>query len=167
VARLLGFGVLLFAVSIGLAVFSAYPWEASSPGAALLRIAFKHVAAPEQAARPLSPAELEKLPAHMRPLTAERAATGRRRDTSLVATVDGRTVLDRTYRPSGLRHDGPTFGHEELAVSPGRHRIEITFAETGGGEGEPRRWSLAQDVVVRPGQVLLVELTGDAGVTLR
>jgi hypothetical protein len=169
--RLAGFVVLLAAVSWGLGAFSAFPWTASPPGAALLRLTVQHVAALEEGGGSLSPEELAKLPRHMRPQSAERARTGRRRDTRLRVTLDGRRLLDRVYRPGGLRHDGPTFAYEELALPTGRHRLEVTLAdedgEGGEGTGPRRRWRLERDVDIRPGQTPLVEFSEDAGLTLR
>ena len=93
--RLVGFVLLLSGVSLGLCVFSAFPWTGSPPGAAVMRVAFKHVGAYEQAAAALSPEEIAKLPRHMRPASQERARTGRRVESHLRVEVDGRPLLDR------------------------------------------------------------------------
>jgi hypothetical protein len=172
-ARLVMFTALLTGVAWGLGAFSAYPWAASPPDAALLRVAFKHVAPFAQAAGTLSREDWEKLPRHMRPPSLERARTRTRQDTVLRVAVDGRPVLEQTYRPSGLRHDGPTFGYEELPLSLGRHRLEVSLADTGEADvredaaDRPGRWSLRQEVEVRPGRAFLVELSGDTGLTVR
>jgi hypothetical protein len=168
--RLAGFALLLGLVAAGLGAFSAFPWAASPSGAAVLRIAFEHVAAfAEEGGGVVSPAELEKLPRHMRPQSLERGRTGRRRDTVLRMTLDGRRFLERRYRPTGLRHDGPTFGYEELPVPAGRHRLEVTLGEEDDERGshEPRRWRLERDVEVRPGQAPLLEFSEEAGLTFR
>ena len=59
--------MVALSVAAGLAVFSAFPWAATPPGAALLKVALKHVAAPMETGTALSQEELEKLPRHMRP----------------------------------------------------------------------------------------------------
>lgn len=170
-AHLAGFAALLAGVSLALATLSAYPWVASAPDAALVKVAFKHVASHAGAGRaPLSGAELEGLPRHMRPQSAERARTGSRRDTALTVVLDGRVLLQTRYRPGGLRRDGPTFAYEELPVRPGPHRLEITLAEAGRPEGDapgPGLWRLLRELDVRPAQVVLVELQEDAGLTIR
>jgi hypothetical protein len=169
-ARLVGFALLLTAVSLGLCVFSAFPWTASEPGAAVVRIAFKHVAAFEHAGTALSQEEIDKLPRHMRPTSPALAQTGRRVDTRLTVTVDGRVFLDRHYRPGGLRHDGPTFGYEELAVPPGRRLVEVTLADRqpeGAREGSGRRWQLKEGVEITRGRALLVEFSEETGLTVR
>ena len=58
--RLAGFILLFLAVASGLAVFSAFPWAATPPGVALLKVALKHVAAPTETGATLSREELEK-----------------------------------------------------------------------------------------------------------
>ncbi len=168
VPRVAGFVVLLAGVSWGLGAFSAYPLSLSPPDTAVLKIAFKHVAAFERAGRERSREEIEKLPQHMRP--PERARTGRRVDTILRVELDGRPLLEKTYRPGGFRHDGPTFAYEELPVLPGRHRLVATLTDAGvEAEGDERRrgWQLEQEVEIPPGRVLLLDLSEEAGLTLR
>lgn len=113
--------------------------------------------------------ELEKLPRHMRPQEAEHARTGRRRDTILRVELDGRRLLDRAYRPGGLRHNGPTLAYEEVTVPVGRHLLEVVLTDAGDDKEDVqrRRWRLRQEVEVRPGQVILVELAEDAELTVR
>ena len=174
--RVAGFAALLTGVSLGLALLSAYPWTASAPDRAVVRIAFRHVAPFEEAAgRELSREELEKLPRHMRPQGAERSRTGRRRETHVRVALGERTLLAQTYRPSGFRHDGPTFGYEEVAVRPGRHRLEARLADAGRNDqeeeeaesGRSRRWRVARDLEIRPGQAVLIEFSEDTGLTIR
>lgn len=170
VGRLVGFVFLLSGVSLGLCVFSAFPWRGSDPGAAEVRLAFKHVATFEEAGTALSPEELARLPRHMRPTSAERARTGRRVDTLLTVSVDGRVLLDRRYRPGGLRHDGPSFGYEELPLAPGRHLLEVSLADQqpeGAPAATARQWQLREELEVTPGRALLVEFSEDKGLSVR
>ncbi len=170
--RVVGFTLLFAAVAWGLGVFAALPWQASPPGAALLKVAFKHVAAVEAEGEELSPEELAKLPRHMRPQRGERARTGKRRDAILRIALDGRRVLEKTYRPGGLRHDGPTFAYEELPLAVGRRRLAATLWEGRADAGEREepeavRWRLEREVEVRPGQVFLVDFSEETGFVLR
>jgi hypothetical protein len=168
--RLVGFAVLLTAVSLALAVFSAFPWMASPRDRAIVRVAFKHVASFEaEGGRELSREELEKLPKHMRPQSAERARTGTRRDTLVRVTLGDRVLLAKTYRPSGLRHDGPTFGYEEVAVPTGRHRLEATLADAGWRADEKGRghWQAARELDIRPGEAILIEFGEETGLAIR
>jgi hypothetical protein len=170
--RLAGFILLFVAVAAGLAVFSAFPWAATPPDVAMLKVAFKHVSASAEAGAALSREELEKLPRHMRPEGGQSGASGTRRDTIVRVTLDGRPLLERTYRPSGLRHDGPTFVYEELSVPLGRHVLEAALVEAGGAPAKsdatssPERRIVAA-VEVEPGQVLLLELSSQQELALR
>lgn len=170
--RLAGFVLLLLAVASGLAVFSAFPWAATPPGVALLKVAFKHVSGLAQTGAVLSREELEKLPRHMRPEGGQQGGESRsRRDTTVRVTLDGRPVLDKTYRPSGLRGDGPTFVYEELDLLPGRHRLEATLGEAAGparsDATSPPERRLVAEVEVSPGEVLLLELSSQQELALR
>jgi hypothetical protein len=178
--HLVAFLALLTAVAWTLAAFSAFPWTGSPPGAAVLKVAFKHVAPLEREARQLSREELERLPRHMRPAAGTATATGRRRSLALRVTLDGTVLLERTYQPGGLRGDGPTFAYEELALPTGSHQLTATVtvagdhdgsddAETDDDEEEDDRhgWRLDRVVDVPPGRVLLLELAEDGGLTLR
>jgi hypothetical protein len=137
--KLIGFVLLLCAVSWGLGAFAAYPWRASDADAAVVRVAFRHVATFAEAGAQRSQEEIEKLPLHMRPASAER---GRRAGGGhQVPEVDGRSPLERTYSPSGLRHDGP--------ASPARKSLSLRGATPGGlaergraagAGGAARRW---------------------------
>lgn len=169
IGRLVGFALLLAAVSWGLGAFAAFPWAASDPQGALLRVALKHVASFEHEAAARTTEELEKLPRHMRPQNPERQRTGRRVPSLLTVAVDGRTTLQKSYAPGGLRGDGPTFAYEEVPLSPGGHRLQVSLADghADRDRDRPRRFTLEQEVEVKPGQALLVEFTEDAGLTVR
>lgn len=168
VARLVGFTLLLGAVSWSLGAFAAAPWPATPPEAATIRVAFKHVAAFEQGGPARSKEEIEKLPRHMRPTSPERAQTGRRVHTLLRVEVDGRMLLARRYAPGGLRGDGPTFAYEELSIRPGRHVLDVLLADDApAGVSTARQWRLHEELEIGRGQAPLVELSEDVGLTVR
>jgi hypothetical protein len=163
---------LFLTVASGLAVFSAFPWVASPPGVSLLKVAVKHVANPVEAGQTLSREELEKLPRHMRPAGGRGGESRGRRDTTVRVTLDGRPVLDRTYRPGGLRKDGPTFVYEEVPLRPGRYRLEATLAEGRGPAGRsdappPLERRFEADVDVASGRILVLELSNQQELVLR
>lgn len=170
VGRLICFLALLVGVSWALGALAAFPLALSAPDEAVLTIAFKRVATFQREGRTLSREELEKLPRHMRPQNVERSRTGARIDTVLLVDLDGQRLLDRTYRPSGLRHDGPTFAYEEISVPTGHHRLKAMLAEAEKGTGssdQPQRWGLEEEVEIRPRQVLLIEFSEEAGLGVR
>lgn len=159
--RIAGFAVLLVLVSWGLGTFAAWPWAASEPGAALLRISLRHVSDFRTAVR-ISEEELARRPAHMRPTDPARPTTGVRADAALTVAIDGRVVLSRRYRPTGLRRDGPIYLYEELPVAPGRHRVSVRLADEGGLAG-PRQWVFERELEFPAGRAPLLEFTTDAG----
>jgi hypothetical protein len=169
--RLAGFVALFLAVASGLATFSAFPWAATAPGAAVLKVAFKHVSGFAETGVVLSREELEKLPRHMRPEGGQQGVSRSRRDTTVRVALDGRPILQKTYRPSGFGGDGPTFVYEELAIAPGRHQLDATLWEAiGSARSEappsPER-RLVAEVEVSPGEVLLLELSTRQELALR
>jgi len=167
VGRLIGFLILLVGVSWALGAFAAFPLMLSAPDKAMLKIAFRHVAAFQREGRALSQEELEKLPRHMRPQNQERSRTGTRVDTVVLVDLD---LLQKTYRPSGLRHDGPTFAYEEVAVPPGRYRLKAMLAEAAKGTGDDqqrRLWQLEDEVNIRSHQVILIDFSEEAGLSVR
>jgi ferredoxin/coenzyme F420-reducing hydrogenase delta subunit len=151
-ARITGFLALLTAISWALGTFAAWPWSATSPDEARLRISLRHVSDFTGAPRP--DLDVETRPRHMRPIDGMRPMTGPRADARLTVSIGGRPVLARTYRPTGLRRDGPVYAYEEITVTPGRHRVAVTLAEVGATD---RRWSIEYQVEFRPGSAPLVE----------
>lgn len=112
----------------------------------------------EQAARPDETAGARLR--HMRPVEGASGRTGRRAETRLTVSIDGRSVLTRTYEPTGIRRDGPIYGYEEIPVTPGRHRVAVGFTELGPGD---RRWSTERTVEFSPGHAPLLEYTPGRG----
>jgi hypothetical protein len=165
--RVAGCVALLALASWALGAFAAFPLTLSGQDAAVLKIAFKHVAAFEREGPGRSPEEIEKLPRHMRPQNPERSRTGKRLDTLLSVELDGHRLVEKTYRPGGLRHDGPTFAYEELAVPPGRHRLKVALADGNRGGESRRPWKLEKEIEIRRGQLLLVEFSDGTGLSVR
>lgn len=159
-ARIAGFAVLLAAVSWSLGAFSAWPWAASPPDAAVLRVSMRHVSAFASPATRPSDADIAKLPPHMRPRDPGRHVTGRRADVTLSVSVDGVPLFTQTYTPSGVRGDGPVYAYEEVPLPLGRHAVRVTVTDQGAG-GAARERVFARDIDFGPGQAPLVEFTGE------
>lgn len=158
VARIASFLALLTAVSWALGTFAAWPWSATRADEARLRISLRHVSDFGETVRPDQ--DVETRPRHMRPIDRTRPTTGRRADARLTVSIDGRPVLARTYRPTGLRRDGPVYAYEEIAVTPGRHAVAVTLADVGAPN---RRWSIEREVEFAPGRAPLVEYEPEHG----
>jgi hypothetical protein len=165
--RTAGFALLLLGVAWSLGALSAWPWVATAPDWAVLRVSLRHVSDFSEAVRHKSEKEeeeererIEKLARHMRPLDSSRPATGRRVDARLSVSIDEQTLLERTYRPTGFRHDGPIYGYAEIPVAPGHHVVTVTLVDLApGAHGE----SITREVEFVPGAAPLVEYVHGAG----
>lgn len=94
----------------------------SAGGDAVLRVALRTVQAKVEVCRDLSAEELAALPAHMRrPRDCRELAP----DYQLSVRVGDRPLLDERVRPGGLRGDRPLIVDRQLAVAPGRSRLEV------------------------------------------
>lgn len=173
--KILGFVAFFLAISWGLSSLAGFPWMASDPGSAMLKVSFKYTPPFKVEQAGLTEAEIRKLPVHMRPTNPARAVTGERKDTVLELELDGRPLLKRVYRPVGLRRDGPSYAYEEIPLPPGTHTLRARLGDRepsapvkGQEEGGDRRgWSIQKKATVAPGQVLLLEFQEEAGFTLR
>jgi hypothetical protein len=97
---------------------------ASSP---FLVVSFKHPGTAAEKCRTPTAAELEKLPPHMRrPQICER----RRSVVRLRVQVDGRQVLQKSYAPKGIWHDGNSIALERIPLPAGEHSVTVEIADT-------------------------------------
>lgn len=159
--QVIALALLLTAAGWALSLLADRPWAATPAGRSTLRISVRHVTGFAGGAPGPSETEIAGRPAHMRPVPGDRRpATGRRADARLEVEVDGRTLLARTYRPTGLRRDGPVYGYEEVALPPGRHRVRVSLRDLAP---PGQSWQLEGDVQVPPGQAPLVEYVPGSG----
>lgn len=170
--RAIGLVVAVSACAM-LALLSGVPYGAESAQGAVIRLAWRARGERVSRCRRPTPEELSKLAAHMRPQEiCERGITPYR----LRVTVDDMLRLDQVVRAGGAQADRPLFVFSELALSPGVHRLAITFerVEEGRAESEaagadvpqphetPHRLALAETVTLAPRAVVLVTYDDDA-----
>lgn len=103
---------------------SAAPVGLEGSESAKLRLSWS--ARPEriETCRVLSQEELEEREEHMRQRVE---CEGRFATYALEVFVDDQPVHQSVVRGAGLRHDRPIYLLREIAVSPGTHRIRISF----------------------------------------
>ncbi|MBX3171166.1 MAG: hypothetical protein KF760_27405 [Candidatus Eremiobacteraeota bacterium] len=111
----------LFILLLGLGWSARIPWG-ESPAHATLRLSWRCNG--QEIKVPI--AQDPNLPAHMR-LPPDQAYQVRMRSYLLRVLLDGRPLLEKRIEPAGVRHDRPLSVLEELAVAPGRHRVEVEF----------------------------------------
>ena len=68
--------------------------------------------------------------------------------------IDGTTVLERSYCPTGWRRDGPIDGDAERRVASGRHVVAVTLAYIGT---VGRTWSASRTLDLAHGAAPLFE----------
>ncbi|MBZ0114065.1 MAG: hypothetical protein K8J08_16495 [Thermoanaerobaculia bacterium] len=132
---------LLFASVALLSHLPLGPEEVAESG---LRLALKTRAGTARICRELSPAELAALPIHMR---AEESCFEFAVPYDLSLKIDGRLVLERHDRASGIRGDRPLVVGESILLEPGARRVELDFvpspAPETGDPTETENWRLA------------------------
>ena len=115
-----------------LGYFSTAPrFSLVAPGDALLRVSFIHATQRKEACRERSPEELAKLAPNMR---AALECPRERSPLLVELELDGKLLLRREARPSGLRHDGNAVIYERMALPAGRHRIVARLRDRGEGD---------------------------------
>ncbi len=101
----------------------------------LIKFTFKHSSQHTEEQRELTKGDTENKLKHMRKTNSAfakiRKEGGRGRLPVYVEVeLDNKNILSNTYYPTGLKHDGPTFAYEEIAVSPGAHDIKVRMRDS-------------------------------------
>ena len=141
-----------------LAYFSTEPrFSIVAPDEALLRVSFIHTTQRREACRERSPEELAKLAPNMR---AALDCPRERSPLLVELQLDGRTVLSREVRPSGLRRDGNAVVYQRMALPAGRHRIVARLRDRADGD-----FNYVKDETVQlaAGGVLVIDFNASQG----
>lgn len=69
-------------------------------------------------------------------------------------TIDGNSVLNKVYSPTGFKKDMASYVSEEFIVAAGAHNLEVTLSDTGKKEAPD--YILKETVELKPGEVRLV-----------
>jgi hypothetical protein len=152
----------LFAAFVG--VFSHWPtYHPLAADQALIKVSFTHAGKPVGDCRPLTEAELAKLPPNMRaPMKCPRE----RSPVTVEVDIDGVPVLRRVAAPSGLAHDGASAVYQRLVVRAGEQRIAVRLND----DVRERDFNHRRNAVVTlaPAQVLVIDFDAEqGGITLR
>lgn len=152
----------LFAAFIG--VFSQWPpYRHLGPDEAIVKVSFVRVGKPVGDCRKLTDAELARLPPNMR------AATSCPRERSPVTVsvrIDGKTVLERSAPPSGLKKDSASALYERLVIPAGERRIEVHLSDDV--RAREAGWRRDETRTLAPGQVLVIDFDAEkGGITLQ
>ena len=136
----------LLTLTFGLALTAERPTTASTLNTSMIRLGLAHPGKLKAPSSEIAPEVMTKLPDSVAP---EQVLGGERFPVHLRVEVDGKTVLERTYRPRGLRREGITYGLESWTLPPGSYRIRIWMMDDG------EAWRLVFDdrVEVEAGRV--------------
>jgi hypothetical protein len=152
--------VAALGITAALGALSQVPYEPSGAGRAVVRFAWRARSVRVEECRAVTPQEQENLPAHMR--RAE-VCEGTVLPYRVQARVDGELRLNQLVEPAGARGDRPLFVFEELQVTPGPHRLEVTFEREGdaaSGDTEagatPAQLALTQEIELAVNEVALI-----------
>lgn len=150
-------GVALSVVGLlGLAWASSLSVGGPDPRA-MLRLSWRLPGQESKDCRTLSDEEIKRRPAHMR----------RKQDCKttylsyrLLLSVDGKPVLEKILKPGGAHGDAPLNVAEDIALSPGPHRAQLSFTPLADpqGQGLTLRWD--GEAQLREGRALLLTLDG-------
>jgi len=142
--------------TLGVVGLSRVPYAEDRGAAGELRLAWRWKSERVRQCRKLSPAEVAKLPAHMR--RAEDCQRGLR-PWRLVVAVDGGAASDDTIRARGAESDRPLFVFRRLPLAPGSHAVRVRFSPVG--EGGPAAVGLDTVVGIAARRVVLVTMAED------
>ena len=147
----------------------------------VLRLAWRTVGQKASLCRVPSAEELEKQPAHMRRATV---CEDWLLPYVLTVEVDGQARLERRIHSIGARSNRPLFVQEDLPMTPGSHRVRVSYVpdqdaarEAAAGEARQLEWqailapSIARagryifdaEAKVIAGRVTLIQLQEQAG----
>jgi hypothetical protein len=159
IARIVG-AVLAVALMVAMVAASQWPWMVHGEDEARIRLSWRTVSEPVEACREPTPEELAALPQHMR---MEQVCERRHAPFRLIVRLDGTTVRDALHEPSGAAGDRPLYVFEEIAVSPGPHRIEVEFSEEQEGPARRAPMRLEAEARLAPREIALVTVNDSDG----
>lgn len=115
-------------LTFGVALAAERPATATVGDHGVIRVVLKHPGKFKSASVNLSEEVRAKLPANVSP---EQVLGGERFPVRLRVEIDGQQVMERTYRPGGLRREGQVYGLEWWSVPPGRHEVHLWMMDDG------------------------------------
>ncbi len=119
--QLLGGLAVTLPLAFGAAMLSGRPqWQSLPADSGLVTLSFTHSGA--RACRDRTEAELAALPQNMR---GRQLCERGRSPVRIEMDVDGRAMLARELRPSGIARSGPSRIYDRLTLAAGRHVVDL------------------------------------------
>lgn len=121
----------LFAIILG--YFSNAPsYTYHDPAMALIMVSFSHASDRKEECRRYTPEEIADLAPNMRrPMDCPRE----RVPVYIEIIMDGNTLLNKSYHPTGLAKDGSASIYESIPVKPGQHKLITKLRDSNREDG--------------------------------
>ena len=117
-------GFVAALLALGVVSLSHLPYSAETADHAVLRLAWRVRGVRIERCRPVTAAERERTPAHMR---REEICEGHVLPYRLTVVLDGTPAHVDTIRAAGARADRPLYVNWEMPVPRGSHELEVEF----------------------------------------
>ncbi len=158
--RLMAFSAIPLLFILFFSIKPIYPFYSKDDS--LIKLAIKYSSRHKIDCRELTEKETEGKLRHMRKTESQFSnmrmdCTGERLPISIEIFLDNKNILARTYYPSGMRNDGPTFVYEEMHTKPGAHKIDIRIKDSK--EINPLDYRFEKDIEIKPQEAAVIDLT--------
>ncbi len=137
---------------------SAPAYSPIDPREAVVKLSVGHAGRHKYKCHQMTPEELAKLPPNMR---WQEQCPRERLPVRVQMTLDGKVMFDKSVRPSGIWHDGPSYVYRTFTVKPGRHHLVVGLRDSARPEGFDYERSADIDLVA--GRYFVVDFSSDAG----
>jgi hypothetical protein len=119
--------------ALGLGYFSNSPsYTYHDPEQALIMVSFSHSSEHKEKCRRFTQEELSALAPNMRrPMDCPRE----RLPVYVEIKMDGKSILSKSYEPTGLSKDGSASIYESIPIKPGQHQITAKLRDSARESG--------------------------------
>ena len=141
----------------GIAYFSDSPsYTYHDPDLALIMVSFSHASEHKEKCRQFTPEETAALAANMRrPMDCPRERVA----VHVELSMDGNTLLSKSYRPTGLAKDGSTSIYERMPVKPGEHQLITKLRDSNRQDGFDYESTIS--VQLKPRELFVIDFRKD------
>lgn len=159
-SRLIAFSAIPAFLILFFSMKPIYPFYSKDDS--LIKLAIKYSSRYKEDCRELTEKETEGKLRHMRktesPFSNMRMdCAGERLPITMEIFLDNKNVLAKTYYPSGMKNDGPTFLYEEISVVPGMHGLNVKIKDSK--EVNPLNYKFEKEIEIKSGEVAVIDLT--------
>ena len=158
--RLTAFSAIPLFFILFFSIRPIYPFY--SKGDSLIKLAIKYSSRFKAECRELTEKETEGKLRHMRktesPFSNMRMdCAGERLPISIEISLDNKNISTKTYYPSGMKNDGPTFVYDEIHAAPGMHKLIVKIKDSK--EVNPLDYKFEKEVEIKSGEVAVIDLS--------